>query len=99
MLRIILPTLLVAGNDDVLVDEGNGVFTDAEQTTIESGARADVVAGGRGAETIAAGDDAGALIGLTLEGNEGVDVLTGASAASTRRPEPTSPASSRRRTT
>lgn len=46
-----------AGDDDIRIDESNGAFTDTEQTTIESGAGADVVAGGRGAETIAAGDD------------------------------------------
>jgi Ca2+-binding RTX toxin-like protein len=46
-----------AGDDDIRIDESNGAFTDAEQTTIESGAGNDVVAGGRAAETIAAGDD------------------------------------------
>jgi Ca2+-binding RTX toxin-like protein len=45
-----------AGDDDIRIDESNGGFTDGQQTTIESGAGADVVAGGRGAETIAAGD-------------------------------------------
>ena len=47
-----------AGDDEIRIDESNGAFTDAEQTTIESGAGADVVLGGRAAETIAAGDDA-----------------------------------------
>src|SRR5688572_28025913 len=46
-----------AGDDDVRVDEANGAFTDAEATTIESGAGADLVLGGRGAEVIASGDD------------------------------------------
>ena len=47
-----------AGADDIRIDESNGAFTDAEATTIESGAGADLVVGGRGAELIAAGDDA-----------------------------------------
>jgi Ca2+-binding RTX toxin-like protein len=46
-----------AGADDVRMDESNGAFTDAEATTIETGAGGDIVGGGRGAETIASGDD------------------------------------------
>ena len=36
-----------AGDDDVRVDEANGAFTDAEATTIESGAAPTSVLGGR----------------------------------------------------
>ena len=46
-----------AGADDIRIDESNGAFTDAEATTIESGAGADLVLGGRGAEVIASGED------------------------------------------
>ena len=46
-----------AGADTVRIDESNGVFTDTETTTIETGAGADVVSGGSGAETISMGDD------------------------------------------
>ena len=46
-----------AGTDTVRIDDSNGVFTDTETTTIETGAGSDSVIGGSGAETIATGDD------------------------------------------
>ena len=61
-----------AGDDDVRVDEANGAFTDAEATTIESGAGADLVLGGRGAEVIASGDD-GDLV-FAAEGDDSLSL-------------------------
>src|SRR4051794_12447483 len=39
------------GNDTVIVNDLNGVFTDTEQTTIDGGGGADTLLGGAGSET------------------------------------------------
>ncbi len=44
------------GNDQVIIDEANGVFTDTEVTTILGGAGVDSLHGGSGGEIFVAGD-------------------------------------------
>ena len=46
---------LLAGDDQFKVDEVNGVFTDTEATTIDSGEGTDFVLGGGGVETFVGG--------------------------------------------
>src|SRR5262249_6511527 len=57
-----------AGDDDVRVDETNGVFSDAIPTILDGGSGNDTLAGGSGAETLlgGSGDD-------VVDGNRGND--------------------------
>ncbi len=58
-----------AGDDQVRVDESNGVFTDTIPTTIDGGDGNDDLAGGSGAETLFGGDG-----NDSIDGNRGNDV-------------------------
>src|SRR6266540_5662614 len=58
-----------AGDDQVRVDESNGVFTDTIPTTIDGGDGNDNLAGGSGAETLFGGDG-----NDSIDGNRGNDV-------------------------
>jgi len=57
------------GNDLVLIDEANGVFTDTEATTLNGGSGNDDLRGGTGAELFVGGNDNDAV-----DGNRGNDV-------------------------
>src|SRR6266498_1910093 len=58
-----------AGDDQVRVDESNGVFTDTIPTTIDGGDGNDDLAGGSGAETLFGGDG-----NDSIDGNRGNDI-------------------------
>ena len=57
------------GNDLVLIDEANGVFTDTEATTLNGGSGNDDLRGGTGAELFVGANDNDAV-----DGNRGNDV-------------------------
>jgi Ca2+-binding RTX toxin-like protein len=45
----------LAGNDSIMIDESNGVFTDTDVTTLDGGAGNDTLVGGSGAERFLGG--------------------------------------------
>ncbi len=57
------------GDDDIRIDEANGVFTDTEVTTIDGGKGDDTLLGGSGVETLIGGDGSD-----IVDGNRGNDV-------------------------
>jgi hypothetical protein len=57
------------GNDNVRIDETNGVFTDSIPTTIDGGAGDDTIAGGKGVETLLGSDG-----NDSIDGNGGNDL-------------------------
>jgi Ca2+-binding RTX toxin-like protein len=57
------------GNDTVLIDQTNGVFTDTEATTLNGGGGNDTLTGGSFAETLIGGDN-----NDTLRGGAGNDI-------------------------
>ncbi len=57
------------GNDNVRIDESNGVFTDTIPTTLAGGPGNDSLSGGSGAETLVGGDG-----NDRLDGNKGNDL-------------------------
>jgi Ca2+-binding RTX toxin-like protein len=64
-----LVVLAAGGNDLVLIDEANGVFTDTEATTLNGGPGKDDLRGGTGAELFVGGGENDAV-----DGNRGNDV-------------------------
>jgi Ca2+-binding RTX toxin-like protein len=69
------------GDDFVLIDESNGVFTDSIPTTIDGGNRNDDLVGGSGAGTLSGGNGNDTLVGgpgaETLLGGNGDDSIDG----------------------
>ena len=61
-----------AGSDNVVMDEDNGAFTTAHQTTILGGDGIDILIGGAGAETIDGGADSD-----DIRGGAGNDTIRG----------------------
>lgn len=61
-----------AGNDEIVIDDANGAFTDSIPTTINGASGADVIYGGAGGEVINGGPD-----GDVIYGNGGADELAG----------------------
>jgi hypothetical protein len=70
-----------AGDDTIVIDDVNGVFTDTEITTIDGGADNDTITGGGGGETLSGGTGNDIINGGpgfdTLGGGDGNDTLTG----------------------
>ena len=58
-----------AGADQVRIDEGNGLFTDSIQTTLDGGDGNDTIAGGKGIETLLGGKGSD-----SIDGNGGNDL-------------------------
>ena len=63
-----------AGNDQVQIDESNGVFTDTHPTTLNGEGGDDTLLGGSGAESLDGGDG-----NDTMLGGAGIDTLSGGS--------------------
>lgn len=61
-----------AGNDEIVIDDANGAFTDSIPTTINGASGADVIYGGAGGEVINGGPD-----GDVIYGHGGADELAG----------------------
>jgi hypothetical protein len=69
------------GDDVIVIDDVNGVFTDTEITTIDGGTENDTITGGGGGETLIGGAGNDIINGGpgfdSLQGGEGNDTLTG----------------------
>src|SRR5262249_13966858 len=52
-----------AGDDEIRIDEANGVFTDTDITTLNGGSGNDTLIGGSGAETLIGGPGNDTIIG------------------------------------
>lgn len=72
-----------AGNDAVLVDQTNGVFTDTELATLNGQDGSDVLTGGSGAQTLSGGRG-----NDTVDGNQGDDTANLGAGSDTVRWDP-----------